>query len=68
MTRIERNLVGRNKARRSEAEEDYLLLVSVDGCVTSVCDDVSVVISGLQGAVSLIQNIISGRFKVISSL
>lgn len=47
--------------------EDYFLLVSVDGCMEAVCEDVSVWITGLQGSVSLIQHIISGRLQVISS-
>ena len=49
-------------------ETDYFLLVSVDGCMEAVCEDVSVWITGLQGSFPLIQQIISGRLHVISSL
>ncbi len=48
--------------------EDYFLLVSVDGYMEAVSEDVSVRITGLQGSVSLIQHIISGRLQVISSV
>lgn len=49
-------------------ETDYFLLVSVDGCMEAVCEDVSVWITGLRGSFPLIQQIISGRLHVISSL
>lgn len=48
--------------------EDYFLLVSADGCMEAVCEDVSVWITWLQGSVSPIQHIISGRLQVVSSL
>lgn len=49
-----------------KVRSDYFLLVSVDGCMEAVCEDVSVWITGLQGSISLIQHIISGKLQVIS--